>query len=283
MSKISKIWLIIATSLIAVGATIFIIAMSLVGWDFTKLSTVKFETTSYTIDEEFKNISIETSVADIQFAISDDGECKVVCYEPENMKHTVEVKTDTLTINVIDNRKWYNHIGISMGSSKITIYLPKKDYASAINIETSTGDINVDELFVDSIDFNTSTGDIRISNVICSENISINVSTGDVKLNDVNCKIIISDGSTGDVSMEDVIVDESISVERSTGDIKLSDCDGNDIYIKTSTGDIKGSLLTDKVFITKSSTGDIKVPNTSTGGKCELSTSTGDIKITISN
>ena len=283
MSKISKIWLIIATSLIVVGASFFIIAMSLVGWDFTKLNTVKFETTSYTIDEEFKNISIETSIADIHFAISDDGKCKVVCYEPENMKHTAEVKTDTLTINVNDNRKWYNHIGISMGSSKITIYLPKKDYASAINIETSTGDINVDELFVDSIDFNTSTGDIRISNVICIENISINVSTGDVKLNDVNCKRIISDGSTGDVSMEDVIVDESISVERSTGDIKLSDCDGNDIYIKTSTGDIKGSLLTNKVFITKSSTGDIKVPNTSTGGRCELSTSTGDIKITISN
>ena len=37
----------------------------------------------------------------------------------------------------------------------------------------------------------------------------------------------------------------------------------------------------DKVFITDTSTGNISVPKTITGGKCEITTSTGDIRISI--
>lgn len=281
MSKISKIWLVIATSLVVVGALIFVIAMSINGWDFSKLSTVKYETTNYAIDEEFKHISVKTTTSDIQFAISDDGTCKVVCREQENMKHTVEVKGDTLTINVDDNRKWYEHIGITIGSPKITIYLPE-EYASSIKVKVSTGDIHLDGVSVDNIDFKTSTGDVKIVNVACKEDMKIKVSTGDVKLDDIKCINLSINGNTGDVSLKDVIADGLISVEQNTGDIKFTDCDGNEIYMKTSTGDIKGSFLTAKVFIAKTNTGDVKVPETTSGGKCEIKTNTGDIKVTIS-
>lgn len=281
MSKISKIWLVIATSLVVVGALIFVIAMSINGWDFSKLSTVKYKTTNYTIDEKFKHILVKTTTSDIQFAISDDGTCKVVCREQENMKHTVEVKGDTLTINVVDDRKWYEHIGITIGSPKITIYLPEEEYASSIKVKVSTGDIRLDGMSVDNIDFTTSTGDVKITNVVCKENIKIKVSTGDVKLDDIKCINLSTNGNTGDVSLKDVIADGMISVERDTGDIKFSDCDGSEISMETSTGDIKGSILTDKVFTTKTNTGDIEVPKTSTGGRCELRTHTGDIKVSI--
>jgi len=40
-------------------------------------------------------------------------------------------------------------------------------------------------------------------------------------------------------------------------------------------------LLTDKVFITKTDTGSINVPDSITGGRCEIKTDTGDIKITV--
>ena len=59
--------------------------------------------------------------------------------------------------------------------------------------------------------------------------------------------------------------------------------DAAEIFVKTSTGDVSGSLLTEKVFITDTSTGKVSVPKTTTGGKCELITSTGDIKIEISD
>ena len=282
MSKIGKIWLVIATSLVVVGSLLFVIAMSINDWDFSKLSTVKYETNKYEIEEEFKHISVKTTTSDIQFAISDDGACRVVCREQENMKHTVDVEGDTLTIEGDDDRKWYEHIGIAIDSPKITIYLPAKDYVSSVEIKVSTGDICLDGIQLDNIDVKTSTGDVKIKNVVCKEDMKIKVSTGDVKLENINCINLTANGSTGDVSLKDVNVDEHISIELNTGDIKFANCDGNEIYMKTSTGDIKGNFLTDKVFIAKTNTGDIKVPETTTGGKCEIKTNTGDIKITIS-
>ena len=53
------------------------------------------------------------------------------------------------------------------------------------------------------------------------------------------------------------------------------------ISIKTDTGDVTGTLLSEKEFITDSDTGNIDVPKTTTGGKCEITTDTGDIKIDI--
>ena len=57
----------------------------------------------------------------------------------------------------------------------------------------------------------------------------------------------------------------------------------NELKIITSTGDIEGTLLSDKVFIVKSSTGDIHVPSSITGGRCEITTSTGNIEVRVVN
>ena len=70
-------------------------------------------------------------------------------------------------------------------------------------------------------------------------------------------------------------------IKRSTGDVKFDGSDAAEIFIKTDTGDVTGSLLTDKVFITQTDTGNIDVPKTVNGGRCEISTDTGDIKISV--
>ena len=88
-------------------------------------------------------------------------------------------------------------------------------------------------------------------------------------------------GDTGDVNMTNLIATRKITIERSTGDISFDRCDASELEVKTSTGDVIGTLLTEKVFITRSSSGKIDVPETITGGKCKVTTSTGDIKIKI--
>lgn len=281
MSKNKKMWLIIATSLIAVGMTMFVIAMSINNWDFNKLNTAKYETNTYEIDEQYTDIFLKSTTADVNFVISQDGKCKVVCYEQESVKHSVQVKNGVLNIKVDDQRKWYEHIGIAIGSPKVTIYLPAKDYVSNITIKTSTGDISIEDMLVEKIDVTVTTGDVILSDVNCKNNIKVEVTTGGTILTDVKCKKIVTDGSTGDVSLKNVIVEDIISVERDTGDVKFNRCDAGEISVETDTGDITGSLLTDKVFITETDTGKISVPKTSVGGRCELSTDTGDIKIKV--
>ena len=58
MSKVVKIWIIVAASLVLVGGVIFVGVMSVLNWDFSKLSTSKLETSSYNITEDFSSVII---------------------------------------------------------------------------------------------------------------------------------------------------------------------------------------------------------------------------------
>jgi len=77
------------------------------------------------------------------------------------------------------------------------------------------------------------------------------------------------------------VAEQLLSIERSTGDVQFDGCDAGEIYVETDTGAVKGTLLSEKVFIVESDTGSIRVPKSVTGGKCEITTDTGDIKIDI--
>lgn len=300
MSKKTKIWLITAASLVVVGLIIFASVMTVYGWDFTKLSTVKYETNTYEINEEFTNLSINVSTEDITFVPSEDGKCKIVCVEETNLKHTFKVEDKTLTIDKDNERKWYEYIGINIGRTEITVYLPQGEYGvlsvkastgdvsmtkdfgfESIDFSVSTGDICVRNISAESLELSVSTGDIAVSDVSCEGDINIKVTTGESFLTDIKCKNLISKGSTGEISLRDVIADEKFALERSTGDIEFENCDADEIYIITDTGDVSGSLLSEKVFITRTDTGDIDVPKSTNGGRCEITTDTGDIEIDI--
>lgn len=265
----------------------------------TACSLSDYETNIHKINEEFDNISIKTDTADIAFVLSDDGMCRVACYEEAKISHSVEVQNGTLTVNVVNNKKWYDYIGVNIDSPKITVYLPKSEYSSLI-IEESTGDIEISKDFgFKSIDISLSTGNVKCyasaaeaikiaastgdiyAEGISASSLDLTVSTGKVHLSDIMCKNLTSIGDTGNVSLINVIATEKISIERSTGDITFECSDAAELFITTDTGNVKGSLLTNKVFITKTDTGRINVPNSIAGGRCEITTDTGDIKISI--
>jgi len=243
MSKKAKVWLIIAASLIFIGIIIFVGVMTMLKWDFFKLSTGRYVTNEYKISEKFNNFAIKTTTADICFVAATDNTCRVVCHEQENAKHSVLVQGDTLTISISDNRKWYEYIGIHFTSPKITVFLPEAEYASLlitggtgdveipkdftftnadislstgsikldssasgyVKTKTNTGNIRVQSLSAGALDLSVSTGNITVSDVSCTGDVQINVSTGETKLTDVSCRNFISNGSTGYVSMKNVL------------------------------------------------------------------------------
>ena len=317
--KRSTLWLITAAVLILLGAMIFGGVMTVLSWDFSKLSTAQYETNRHEIGEKFSNISVETDTTDLTFALSEDGICRVECYEESKGKHTVAVQDDTLTIKLVNEKAWYDYIGIHFAAPKIKVYLPEKEYASlcvrnstgkvemgeafkfenvdislttggvdfhssvseTLKIGTSTGAIFVSDISAGAVDLSASTGEIAISSVTCHGDTNIALSTGKTRLKDVTCKNLSSKANTGDVTMENVVVTEKLYLERSTGDVKFNGCDAAEIFIKTDTGDVNGTLLSDKIFVAQTDTGRVNVPRTVTGGRCEISTDTGDIQITV--
>ncbi len=280
MSRKIKARFSIAVSLMLIGIVMFAAVMTVYGWDFAKLSTVKYESAVYEINEEFSGIAVMTDTTDVVLKIADDGICKVVCYEAQYEMHSVGAEDGMLTIEAADDGKWYEYIGLDFDSPQITIYLPEREYSSIV-IEGSAADVDIDGITAGTIDISVSTGDVTASHIVCAGDISIGLSTGGVELTEVTCKGMYVDGGTGDVSFVDVIADEKICADISTGDIRLENCDAAELYLSASTGDITGNLLSGKIFSADTGTGDINVPVSTDGGICEVSTSTGDISITV--
>ena len=299
MSKALKIWLIVATALVLVGILIFGSVMMVFNWDFSKLSTSEFETNNHKIGENFNNISVNSDTASITFLPTDDGKCRVECFENVKAKHSVTVSDGTLYINLENKRTWHDYI-MNFGSAKISVYLPKTEYAE-LAVKNSTGSVTVPESFsfssadislstgnvsfsaptVGSLSIKTTTGKISLTDVTCDEDITLKVTTGKTVLSSVSCKNLTSDGSTGSLSLTNVLASEKLTVKRSTGNVTLEDTDAKEISIKTNTGSVKGNLLSEKIFFAESNTGRINVPKTTGGGKCEIKTDTGNINISI--
>ncbi len=320
MKKSTIAWLIVAASLILLGAIIFGGVMMSLNWNFKKLNTTKFETNTHTVSDSFDSIVIDTDTADIIFLPSEDEDCKVVCNEQANLKHSVEVADGTLTVKRIDTRKWYEHIQIfSFEKTSVTVYLPQSEYNSLsigadtsdvsipnkfkfdsinvivstgdvtcsastsakMSIKTSTGNVKLENLSAGSIDISVSTGRVTASSVVCGGDIKFKASTGDATLTNITCANLTSKASTGKLIMNNVIASGNFDIERDTGDVRFEMCDASEITIVTDTGDVKGTLLSDKIFIANTDTGRKDVPETTTGGKCKIATDTGDIKISI--
>ena len=319
MKKSVKIWLWVATSLMLVGCVVFGGVMTFLGWNFTQLSTSKYETNNYEINESFTGISISTDVAEITFLTSEDQKCRIECYEQSRSKHSVAVKEGTLAVEMVDTRKWYDHVGMNFSKPSIKIYMPQGEYGvllirsdtgdvkipkafkfASMDIETttgavtsnasahglmkikaSTGKIHLEGINAGAIDVSVTTGKVKMLGAICKGDVSIGVSTGATELADVTCQNFITTGNTGSLSLKKVTAVQRFSIERSTGNVWFEASDAAEIFVKTNTGSVKGSLLTEKVFIPKTSTGRVDVPDTVEGGRCEIKTTTGDIIVNI--
>ena len=301
MTKTAKIWLITAIVLIAAGAAMFLCSMAMLGFDFTRLSTVKFETVVFEPEGSFDSVSIIVSTADVELVHTDEGVCRVVCGQHTNLRHSASVKDGILIIAMDESpaRLWYDNIGISFGDPKITVYLPEKQY-DAITAVTSTGDIVVPDRFsFDTANAAATTGDISWSanvsgalklsastgNIEAGDfdagSVNMETSTGRITVSGLDCSGDVSLGaSTGRVTLSSVIAGGKLQIGTTTGSVRADSCDAESVSIKTSTGSVNCSFLSPKTVQADSGTGKINIPENGGGGRCVVSTSTGNITVT---
>ena len=285
-----KITKIVSFSLL--GLVIIHIIVGL-GRSFYLKSTEEVKT--YVIEESFNNINIDITTDDVNIYLSDEN--KIVCVENKKISLESKVVSDTLFINRIDNRKFYDQ-SFNFNSFKIDLYLSSETIQS-LNIECSTGNINIQNGFtftnVDissstgSININSNvtnnlfldndTGNIKISNCDKMGNIDIDTDTGNISLSNVNANKLEIETDTGDIRLTNTILKEDLNIEGSTGSVYFDGFDAANIYIELSTGDVKGTILSNKFFVAKSNTGKVIVPQTRDGGECIIIVDTGDINI----
>ena len=268
MSTPIKVIVIISAIIVILALVIFLNSLI-----FGKKPT----TNTHELIEEFKDVTLITSTADIEIIPAEDNLCRVVCYEKENMRHAVSVSDGTLKIELNDTRKWYEHISFGFfGAPKITVYLPKAEYG-ALKINESTGDIEIGSAFKFSdIDIQASTGDIN-NFAASAGNIKINTSTGNITSSanaDGDIKI---KATTGNVCVERTEA-ASLEISVSTGRVTLSDGEfKGELKIHVSTGDTNVSNTKCERLVSDGSTGDVTLNRVISSEKFELERSTGDV------
>lgn len=319
MKGSKKIALIISGILIIIGACVSVIALQMVDFNFKEMSTLKSVRNSYHINEKFLGVSIDDGACDVILSASTDDKCRVICDESDKLYHSVTVENNKLTIKSKDTRKWYEHIGFSWTEMKVTVYLPESEYDAlnisvasgdievrghlhfaeaklssasgdiifsgnvekSLSLKVASGDVKINNSFSERLDVKSSSGDIKISSFKSMGDMYLKCASGDIEITDAECINMKAESASGDIELSRVVATGHSDIETASGDIELSDCDSDSLWLKSGSGDITGTLLSEKIFYTDTGSGDIEVPHSSSGGKCEVKTGSGDIEFSI--
>lgn len=276
----------------------------------------KVVTTTYEITKEFENIKVDVDTVDVEF-LPTKGKCKVECTESKEGKYIAEVIGTELRVRNASSGGFV--IGLGAGKEKIKVYLPNKEYKNIVAM-SDTGKLDIKDVTCKAVDFDTDTGNIAVKNVQCNRvvldtdtgymsvekttckaldvesdtgdlmvkdsstgMVIIVLDTGKTTFNNVTCESVDIDVDTGDVNLNDVIASGKFDIESDNGSVNFKSCDAGEVFVKTNTGDVKGSFLTDKIIFTTTDTGNVDVPKLTSGTRCEITTDTGDIVITINS
>lgn len=301
MSKTTKIALLVAAVMVILGIAMVTGSLTALGGNYDAFATARYETQTYPLDRDFDRISIDTQTADIRICLAQDGQGMLEISQQEKLNHRVSVENGLLSVTLEDTRDWYDHISLfSVGESGMTLYLPEEDYEALmvkvstghvtlseemfigdVRITATTGDIRLEKLTAEAVNVKTSTGRIALTSVTCVGDVDLAVTTGTTRLQGVWCEDLVTTGDTGDITVTDGTAN-TLSIIRGTGDVRFENADAGQILVETDTGDVTGTLRSEKVFVTETDTGDVRVPATTSGGLCQITTDTGDISIKIS-
>lgn len=284
-----------------VGIILIMSAFAASGFDFNAFNGNKIEHEQFTVDSKvFNEIEIDSDTVDVEIIIDPTADKTYVdFYQDASVFRNVKQENGKLTVESGD-RPWYKNIGIFWGNERLTVTLPTTAQGK-VNIETDTGDVKLGSLVPEtlsvstdtgdiscgtvaagSISIETDTGDVSLRDVTSTGAISVSVDTGDVMINSTTASALRIETTTGDVEIAETVTTAEISIATDTGDVDINGADSPDIYIHTSTGDVEAVFYTGKAFDIDTSTGDKRVPpSDSTGGKCRIITSTGDIEVDI--
>jgi hypothetical protein len=292
----------LAVVLIAAGLVLAAAGLWIADFDFSKLSSQQLTANTYHIDEDFSKISIDTEISNVELALAEDGTCQVWCLEEVNYFHKVSVENGTLTISTQDNRKWYEHVGVNITDfHSITVWLPKQVY-EALTVTCTTADVKISKDFrFDRADLSTTTGDIRwLGSGV--DTLSLAVTTGDISVKDTLCNTLSAKTTTGDIRLYTSGATKQLQAQVTAGDVRFDRFNAPEMTVKTTTGDVTGTLLSNKTFLTHTTTGSVQTPDPSVEsgpwqlvssagkvlsdafcqeGTCEITTTTGNIRIDL--
>ena len=283
------------------------------------ISKKQYRTITHERLGRFENIVINAKDSDIILAQSEDDLFRIVIRERMKAPHVVKRVGQNLSIDICDNRKWYQRIFSFGNEGEIKLLLPKNRYNSLavsldkgyveipaslsfadaeININSGvanlgasvsgemkvslkSGDIAISKASIGSLDTSLSKGNVILGETKISDALNANVDKGTVKLQSVSAAKADANIGTGSVNMTDFVVAKSLYINSGRGNVTFDGCDAEEIFVNLGNGKVSGSLLSDKLFIANVGLGKKNVPESIDGGRCQISIGVGKIDLSI--
>lgn len=298
MSKVKKTSIVIAIVFIVSGFALSFTAFAMMGFDYKKFETVKYEMEDHQTGDDFSKISVDSGVG-VKFAVSEDGNTRVTYPVYKDASHDIRVEDGTLKV-LVERPDWHwtsifvPHITFS--SPKVTIYLPKDKYES-LTIVTNSGDVLIPENFTfgdmtvktasgdvtskaqvtGTQSIKTSSGDIVDKNANV-KTLSLNATSGDIRLEAANVTDTLAiKTSSGNMTLENVKGGAKLTVERTSGDLYIHDAEFADATVESTSGESTLKNMNVSSLSVKASSGDIWIGTVEMTGDAAIKTNSGDI------
>lgn len=244
------------------------------------------------IDYESLNITSISSNVIIKNSNDDTTRIKYIPKQiGSRIKPYLDIYADNGSLRLFERHEEKSSIFFSSsGYGEIILEIPKGKLESA-NINTSSGDIKIEELESDNIWIDATSGYINANLVAVSANISS--SSGDIIIPNVQSDSLILSTTSGYIKGS-ANVSAGLSIETSSGDVELLNSKATAVNAKSTSGYIKLDVDCDMIKI-GSSSGDVKLKgnynvvdiDTTSGyvevksipsARIEVDTSSGDIR-----
>ncbi|MBE6589858.1 MAG: DUF4097 domain-containing protein [Ruminococcaceae bacterium] len=312
---------IVAWIFVFLGLALILTAFIVSGFNIYAFTTVRYQTNTYEISDDFSAVNIVETSNLIAVYPSEDGVCRIHCDESKTIFNKVSVQNGTLTVTRHDERPWYEKlVTVSFDSPKTTLYLPLKEY-TALFLTTTSGNIKIGgELTVSTAELYTTSGDITVTadtvrtltarstsgriklseldasavsaastsgkvdlSDIKADTVRTSTTSGDVRITDVTAKNLKAASTSGKLDLTDVVTENTIELETTSGKVSLRRVDSWFVSIESTSGKVTGSLLSEKQFDVRSDTGDVTYPASLGGGTCKIQTGSGDVRLELAD
>ncbi|MBN2504194.1 MAG: DUF4097 family beta strand repeat protein [Bacilli bacterium] len=252
---------------------------------------------SYSADD-FTGFDISLKNKAVTILPSTTGNIEIKYYETE--KNWVDVDSDGATLMLDNDTEWYYNLILWFNIFRLNkymqfyLYLPT-DTSYDINLATSNGDVDLNDLIENHVSLSSSNGDINLTEASINGEFNATTANGRIILDSVD----ISEEaelftSNGQIKLDDVTV-PNIDLSTSNGKIIVSGITADVVHAETSNGDIEISVegsLAEYHLVMATSNGSyylngVKVTanvyNTDQSKRIDAESSNGDVEIEFSN
>lgn len=215
MKRTSKI-LAVGSAVLIIGVIVWVIGMSIIGWNFSKLDTTKYTAKSYACEGNVKSISI--SLSSFPLTVKKGEHVSLDYYEADNSEVFVEEKDGALS--VVENYKYRPftsslfNVGRSSHKFTLTVVAGVKLVIKGSNSDVSVADTTFDEFTIDS----TNT-DISLTRVQCGK-LSVDVTNCDIDMDGCKASDMIVDATNLDMTVKNCEFN-SVAVDGTNVDCDL--------------------------------------------------------------